>query len=399
MTELELTLMAAAANPTAGMLALLDDFETEHKITASIKTTQWNMAHSELMNYALFKDTPDVSETGSTWISGFASMNALRPFHQSDMIRFGSQDAFASEAWKSGVLPDRSVYAVPWTVDVRNIYYRRDLFDQAGIDESTAFQNISNLQDAWRKLQSAGIEFPWVLTTGNTFSMLHYLASWVWGSGGRFISEDGKRPRFNEPVAKEAIYHYFADQLPFLTDPVRNLGDAESAALFQEGKVATIFSGYWLLDMVTNDPDTPPEVVENLGIAKFPMPAYVGGSHLVIWKSARHPDDAVKLIAYLTSREVQASLPQRISQIPARIEALEDVFTMSDPHYRPIIESLKTGRTFTAPYMWTMVEARLLSVVVRIWQELFEDPEIDLKAILAQNLDTLASRLEMSFSA
>ena len=61
-------------------------------------------------------------------------MNVLRPFHTADMLRFSAQDAFALEIWESGILPDGSVDAIPWTIDVRNIYYRRDLLDQAGAD-------------------------------------------------------------------------------------------------------------------------------------------------------------------------------------------------------------------------------------------------------------------------
>ena len=197
MNDLELTLMSDNPNPTPQMLSLLDGFS--HSV--NIHTTQWNTARSELVNFALLKNTPDVSEVGSTWISGFSSMQELRPFENHEIKRFGSPDAFVSEAWLSGVLADGRVYGIPWSIDVRNIYYRRDLFEKAGIDETTAFQDIATLKETWKKLQASGIEIPWVLTTGNTLSTLQYLASWVWDKGGRFISDDGKQPRFNEPVA------------------------------------------------------------------------------------------------------------------------------------------------------------------------------------------------------
>ncbi|MBN1666991.1 MAG: extracellular solute-binding protein [Anaerolineales bacterium] len=396
MKELEITLMSASANPTADMLALVQDF---HPAQVNIHTTQWNSARSELVNFALLKNTPDISEVGSTWISGFSSMQALRPFSDQEVRRLGSPDAYVPQAWESGILADRGLYGIPWTLDVRNIYYRRDLFAQAGIDEATAFQDLDTLRESWRRLQAAGVEIPWVLTTSNTLSTLHYLASWVWGNGGHFISEDGKKPRFNEPEAKEGIYQYFLTQLPFMTEESHDLGDTESANLFAQGKAASIYSGYWLFDMIQNNPDLPSEVIQNVGIAKFPLPAFIGGSHLVLWRDSHHSGDAIALVEHLTSRAIQATLPGRFSQIPARLDALADTFPESDPNSKAILESLKTGQTFTAPYMWGMVESRLLPTIVGTWKELCENPEMDLKNRLDQRLDGLANRLQTAFSS
>ena len=325
-------------------------------------------------------------------------MNSLRVFTNAEVSKFGGSDAFSQATWHSGVLADGQVYGIPWTVDVRNIYYRRDLFEKAGIDESTAFQDIPSLQEAWRKLLDSGVEIPWITTIANTLSVLHYLASWVWGSGGHFISADGKRPRFNEPEAKSAIYHYFTDQLPYLVKEARNLGDTESSDLFRQGKAAAIFSGYWLLDNIQNSPDTAPVVRENLGIAKFPLPTYVGGSHLIVWKNYRSSNESIDLVHHLTSKEIQSTLPT-IAQIPARKEALEDAFPISNSNYKAIIESLETGRTFTAPYLWGMVESRLLPVIVGIWDELYENPKMDLKTVINERLDSLATRLSISLSS
>lgn len=395
MNELELTLMSSTANPTAAMAELVEGFSPK----VNIHATQWNTARSELVNFALLKNPPDVSEVGSTWIDGFASMRALRPFSNAEIIEFDFAHAFDPEAWSAGVLAGRHIYGIPWTDDARNIYYRRDLFERAGIDETIVFESIPAMQEGWEKLRGIGIELPWVLTTGNTLSTLHYLASWVWGHGGQFISEDGKHPCFNQPAAKEGIYSYFKDQLPYLSAQTQNLGDSELASLFVEGKAASIFSGYWLFDMLIHNPNAHPDVMPNLGIAKFPMPSFVGGSHLVVWKDAQNANRAAKLVGHLTSRTVQNMLPEGLSQIPARIESLHDCFPTDNPNYRAIIESLKTGRTFKAPYLWGMVEARLLPVIVGVWQELYENPTADLEAILYPRLDSLANRLALTFTS
>ncbi len=395
MSEIELTLMSDSINPTTAMLDLVGDFS---KNEIYLHTTQWNTASSELLRQALARKTSDISEIGSTWINNFASMQALRPFTTDEIHSFGGADSFVAEAWQSGLLDNQLVYGIPWTLDVRTIYYRRDLFAQAGIEEETAFQNIPTMQANWRKLQAIGVARPWSLSIGNSLSTLHYLASWVWEHGGNFISADGKQPRFHEPAAKEAIYQYFMDQYEFFGKEQVYQNDFALAQAFAAGEIASTFSGYWLYDMLLNNPKPHAEVLENLGIGKFPMPAFIGGSHLVIWNTAPNVKAALELMAYLCSQDIHIKLPS-ISQIPARLDALAAVFPIQNPNSKAIIESLQTGKTFKAPYLWGMVESRLLPIIVGTWEELLENPSGDIKTGLFKRLDILARRLEMALAA
>ena len=398
MKILEFTMIASNPEPTPGMIDVLNSFKAEYNVGVHLQILQWTHARSELVNYTLFRDTPDVSDLGSTWSGGFIAMNALRPYLSSETKLIGAEDSFLPVVWNSGKTADGELFAVPWSVDLRNIYYRKDHFERAGIDEVSAFQSVENLLAAWKALQDYGFRVPMAFTTQGTLTVLQYAASWVWRNGGHFIHENGTKPLFNEPAAKEGLYRYFVEHIPFLTTETRNLNDDQCNTLFWQGNASSVVGGFWLLDTVMRGNAT--SVVEqNLGIAPLPMPAYVGGNNLVIWKDGRYPDEALKFVQYLTSHKVQVSLNENFSLLPARTNALEEALSKSMPQYQQaLMQSLRTGRTFSAPYMWGMVESRLLPVVVSIWQDLFADPGADIKELIDQRVDALATRLAVSLS-
>jgi multiple sugar transport system substrate-binding protein len=381
------------------MIDVLNAFEAEYNVRVKMQILHWTHARSELVNYALFRDTPDVSDLGSTWLGGFIAMNALRPYQASETAVSGAEEAFLPVVWNSGKTSDGELFAVPWSVDLRNIYYRKDHFEKAGIDEATAFQSIDNLLAAWKALQEYGYRVPIAITTQGTLTVLQYAASWVWQNGGSFISKKGTEPLFNEPAAKEGLYRYFKEHFPFHSAEVRNLDDDRCNDLFWQGNASSVIGGFWLLEAVMRG-NAVSVVEQNLGIAALPMPAYVGGNNLVIWKDSRYPAEALQFVQYLTSHKVQVSLNENFALLPARTDALEESLSKSMPKYQQaLMQSLRTGRTFSAPYMWGMVESRLLPVVASIWYDLFADPRVDIKNLIDQRVDALATRLAVSLSS
>jgi multiple sugar transport system substrate-binding protein len=393
MKELNFTILSHFESPTPAMLSVMEDFEAEYNIHVNLKLISWTIARSELVNYALFKEPPDVSEVGSTWVGGFWAMNALRQFSADENRKMGAPSAFLKVAWDSCVTYRGRVYGIPWSVDLRNILYRKDHFQKAGIDETTAFRDVPSMQAAWQKLLDRRYRIPWAIPSQGTLTVLHYVASWVWENGGRFFSEDGSELRFNEAKSKEGIYRYYMDQAPYLPARAQNITDADGGALFRKGEASILPAAYWVLEAI-NQGDASSKVIKNLGVAALPLPTFVGGTNLVIWRDSRRVEDAVKLVNYLTSHKVQIGTQSSFSVLPARTESLEQSLVITNPeHYPVILQSLERGRTFSAPYMWGMVESRLLPVYVSIWQDLFANPNIDLRSIIDQRIDDIASRL------
>jgi multiple sugar transport system substrate-binding protein len=390
--EIDISLISTLSSPGTTE-RMLKEFETQGGMQVHLQKQTWSTAWAELVHYTIYKNAPDVSEIGSTWISDLIGMNALRPFTQGEIISFGGSQAFFPSAWNSGVGIDGQVWSIPWLIDSRLLYYRRDLLEKASVDPATAFQTHEALVATLQRLTQAGIEIPWATPTHKTRMSLHNVASWVWGAGGRFISGDGKRALFTTPEALTGFRQYF-ELGRFLSLHANELDDVESDRLFWKGQVAVTLSGPWLL----SDPSADPEIIANTGACFPPGVPFIGGSSLVIWQSSLRTRDALALVRYLTSQQVQCTYLSTVGLLPARQEAFSSLSSTANPVASYISQGLKVGRSFPLFPLWGLVEERLSSTLGIIWQEFLSDPKIDLAELIERDLGLLARRLDLALN-
>jgi len=395
MAELELSVMSRGPTTVADLQPLLDQFEAEQRVHVRLRVLNWDTAWADLLKVALYQYGPDISEIGSTWLSSFVAMDALQPFVSSGVSAAGDPSVFLSSMWQSGMMAQRIgepalPWAIPWWADTRIIYYRRDLLAHAGVDLSqAAFDSPGHLAQTLAQLGAAGVPIPWVVPTHQSRMTVHNVASWVWGAGGDFVTGDGRRVLFELPEARAGICAYL-DLARFLAEPARSLDDTQSDALFGQGQAAAAISGPWLLQFAS------PEVVAQVGMAFPPGVPFVGGSHLVLWKHAVHDTAAIKLIRFLTSQHVQSSFGRRAGLLPTRHEVLSNPPFSDDPLYQVVAQGLKMGRSFPSVPLWGLVEEKLNEVLGHLWADLLADPHLNLEKAVAEHLEPLARRLNLT---
>jgi multiple sugar transport system substrate-binding protein len=396
---LDLSIMNHGPRFVGEVRAILTQFEQDTHTAVNLRVLEWRDAWAELVRVALYGDGPHVSEIGNTWLSEFVSMNALRPFLGAEIARLGGAQQFLPSAWHSVTPPAPGgsmlvmTWAVPWLADMRLIHYRQDLFEQAGLQAHTAFQSPHTILETCARLRAAGVATPIVLPSRQTRMTLHNLAAWVWGSGGDFISADGKRVLFASDQVKAAVGAYF-DLALYLPYHLRQLDENQSDGTFLHGDAAMTISGPWL----RLSPDAAPAVSEHARQALPPGIPYVGGSHLVVWKHTRPTEAAMKLIRYLTGLEAQDRLVQTSGLLPAQLAVLAREPFQSDPFYRVGGQGLKTGRAFPALPLWGLVENKLADAFTAIWADIFASPDADLHAIVDRHLTHTAQRLNSTLA-
>lgn len=372
-------------------------FEAMHSnlkiaITMPAAGTMW----TEIVKTALFGEGADIAEVGSTYNATLMGMNALRPFTPAEVASFGGRDSFIQSAWKAGYCPDDDLlWAVPWRVDTRVIFYRRDLLAQAGIDETVAFQTPANMEQTLQRLQEVGSVIPISLSMLSPHALTTFAASWVWGAGGDFINTEGNEVVFDSPQAREGLRHYFSLGR-YLSAGARKLDISSSDRLFSEGKSAVTYTGVWMLDQV--ELRGAPIVKNNLGLALVPGVPIVGGTHLVIWKYSKKADQALELIRYLLSDETVFKYFKGITLL-AKKDTLTDSRLTRTPLYQTFIESIKTGRSVPSLPLWAMVEDRFGKTLMKIWDELDRQPNADLDELIAGFVNPLAERLNATLKS
>jgi multiple sugar transport system substrate-binding protein len=93
----------------------------------------WSAAHEKLLTSIIGGVPPDISQMGTTWIPEFQSMGA---FHALDDYLKNSplkEKDFFRSSFGIGKISGR-VYGIPWYVDTRVLFYRKDILKKAGYD-------------------------------------------------------------------------------------------------------------------------------------------------------------------------------------------------------------------------------------------------------------------------
>jgi multiple sugar transport system substrate-binding protein len=393
MKEIEFSVMYHNDRASQTIEEIIKSFEVEFKAHVNLRILRWTEAWNELVKVALYKQGPDVSEIGSSWVNDFARMLAFRNYSTSDIRSLGGEDTFLPSSWSSVKQLDQpEIWAVPWLADTRVLYYRRDIFEKAGLDEETAFLSSASLSNSLEWLQSRSIPSPWVVPTHRSRMTLHNSASWVWGAGGSFLSPDGKTTNFTQPEALQGFKEYY-ELMHFMAPETRDHDDTESDSLYLTGHAATTISGTWLLV----DDSGAPEMRANTGFVSPPGIAYVGGSLLSIWRHTHNENLAMDLVRYLNRADVQIAYCQVVGLLPTNMAALSLPIYQS-PRYQRLIERLKSGRTFRGLSLWGMIEEKLTAALSQIWSDLLTNPSQDIAQTISLNLQPLGRRLNISLS-
>ena len=295
--------------------------------------------------------SPDVIQIGSTWTSTLAYLGALQ-----DLTPYGDRmdpGDFFPTIFNSCRQPETGkLHAVPWFMDVRVLYYRRDILRSLGV-KTEELQTWSSFQRVCRwvtRSQKKKKNFHTLALSGQKEQVrLQDLAPWIWSAGGRFFTDDEKRAAFHQESALEGIHFFFSLMaegcIPLLGRDRFASGD------FFNGQAVFQFSGAWPLESHFKKGAALYHrgVAENFGVVPFPQgPAghftYLGGSHLAVSSGSRHPEESRELLRFLTSREAQLPHARAIGRLPCRQSEIQGLFMRTPEVGRVFQESLGHAR-------------------------------------------------------
>jgi len=396
MIEIELSVLDYAADAAAKLQPLLVQFEREQHIHVNLIPIPWQQGWNEVANMAIYRHGADVSEVGTTWVSSLASMRALKSFSKRDLDALGGAEAFFNPIWQTGILrgdAQKQVWAIPWHAYPIVLYYYREQLEKAGIrDAQASFRDSKTVAQTLKKMRDAGIPHPYgMVTAGFKPAILQDAATWVWSSGGDFLSPDGTRTSFTQPEVLAGLRDYFSLS-PFTylpPDPAQTVADS-----FMADQNAVVQNGPWL-GIVHRKEDA--RFAKRLGAVPMPGGGYVGGCSLVIWEHTHQTEAARELLRFLSAQAIQAPALPHAPNLPARKQALMDL-SVQDPFFLVYLDAMTKGRTFPATRLWGVVEARLGNVFAALWEDVRANPSIDMDDCLHKRLDPLAENLDLALN-
>lgn len=371
-SELNVWVMSTTAQPQQDMKEILRPYlQVNPNLRVNVTVLNWESAWARINAAAESGQGPDLVELGSTWVTTIAAKGALEQVPTAVQSQVGGAKQFFPALWSSTHrLKDGQIYAIPWYAGARVAFYRRDLFQQAGIRASDAFANWGSFKQAMQKINDMKYEGRSVAALGypgkNDWDILHNLAPWIWNAGGDFLNADQTKSSINSPEAMQAIRYFksFADE-GLVPASALEKDSAQIEAGFFKGEYAVIFSGPWVLKMLSTEKAKGGQretvTAKNFGVASYPAgikgnQTFFSGSDLAVMKSSKNKEEAWKLLQYLVSREAQIKYSLLSGMLPARLDALEDASLQQMPHYADFIAQVKLGRHYPVLPVWGKLE-------------------------------------------
>jgi len=334
---------------------LVRGFEREHPgVRVRVQQIPWTAAHEKLLTAIVGRATPDVAQLGNTWIPEMVTLGALAP------VTGGLPDS----SYFPGILATNRVndtlFAVPWYVDTRVLFYRKDILAQAGYPAMP--ETWAGWLEAMRAVKRVvGPAQYAIFLPINEWPPLVILGL---QQGSVLIDADGLGA-FRQPAFARAFDFLLTLYREGLAPPVSSTEIANLYQEFARGTFAMYISGPWNLGEFRRR--LPPELQDAWGTAPLPGPtgagsgvSLAGGSSLVVFRASKQARLARELVAYLSRPDQQALFYRLTGDLPARREAWADSVLAADREADAF--RIQLGRTVPTPMVpeWEQVTTKVL---------------------------------------
>jgi len=344
---------------------LVPDFERTHPgIRVVVQDLPWSAAHEKLLTAFAGDSTPDVCQLGNTWIPEFAALNALDPLDG----RVAGSSAIDPRDYFSGIwdtnLIGSALYGVPWYVDTRLLFYRRDLLSQAGFDAPP--RSWGEWQQMLAALKArAGPDRYGVLLPLNEFEPLLVLAL---QQPEPLLSDDGQRGNFESAGFKRTLDFYVEMFRRNWAPPLTNADVSNVWNEFARGYFTFYITGPWNIGEFRRR--LPPALQQSWMTAPLPGPngpgaSIAGGSSLVIFRASRVKDAAWQWIEYLSRPEIQRRFHETTGDLPPRRSTWSAGALADDVYARAFREQLERVKPAPKVPEWERIATELRLVAER----------------------------------
>jgi multiple sugar transport system substrate-binding protein len=353
--DIEVWAMGTEGEELQDFSAAFEEANPDANVT--VTAIPWEAAHNKLSGAIASGEGPDVSLIGTTWMGEFAEAGGLEPTPEG-LVEEGD---FFPGAWESTEVGGTS-YGVPWYVETRVLYYRKDLAEKAGWMEAP--KDWDELKQFATDLEKkGGAEFGLNLQPGQTGSWQTMLP-FAWSNGADVTDESGEQYTIDSPEMVEALDYYTSYFDEGLSETrLLDLGELESG--FADGKYGSFISGPWHTGLVEDAGLTTDEyaVAPLPGPESSPGTSFVGGGDLTVFKDSDNADAAWKYVKWLTDPGTQQDFYDTVGDLPAVQDAWSSGKLAEDPQLQVFGQQLKDTEAPPAVPTWEQVAASIDSIV------------------------------------
>jgi len=344
--------------------SLVRGFEREHPdIRVDVQSIPWTAAHEKLMTAFVGGATPDLTQLGNTWVPEFTAIGALERLDSMAAHPPAVDPADYFEGiWDTNVIHG-ALYGIPWYVDTRLLFYRKDILAAAGYD------SMPGSWSAWR----AAMEAIQRREAGQARRWPIFLPTNEWNqpvifgmqNGSTLLRDDDRYGDFSDSAFRSAFEFYvrlYRDKLA----PIAGVNDmANPYQEFARGTFAMWITGPWNIGEFKRR--LPDSLQQSWATAPIPGPrgdssgiSLAGGASFAIFRASRHKAAAWQLIQYLSQPAQQLAFYRLSGDLPARLDVWRESGLESDRYAHAFWVQLHRVRATPKVPEWESITAKLI---------------------------------------
>ncbi|MGY4398126.1 multiple sugar transport system substrate-binding protein [Sphingomonas sp. UYAg733] len=319
---------------------LIPAFEKENPdIEVRVQQLPFTAAHEKLLTAFAGDALPDMAQLGNSWVPEFVALGALSPLDR----RVAATPAidridYFPGVWDSNIVGG-ALYGVPWYVDTRLLFYRRDLLKQAGYDHPP--RDWAEWRAQMRAIKKlVGPQKYAALLPLNEYEPLTMLGL---NQPQEMLRDGGRYGNFRGAGFKAALAFYleiFRDKLaPIATNTeISNVWDE-----FDRGLFSFYITGPWQIgEFKRRLPATRQGIWMTAPVPgpDGPGSSNAGGSSLVLFKASTKQAASWKLIEYLSRPATQIRFHALTGDLPPRRSAWASPSLREDRYARAFADQL-----------------------------------------------------------
>jgi N,N'-diacetylchitobiose transport system substrate-binding protein len=334
--------------------------------TLTIEEQQWDGLIEKLTtSLSSESETPDVVEVGNTQAPTFTTAGAFSDV-TSDLADWGGSDLLPG--FVDGATVDGKTYAVPYYAGSKYIFYRKDLFQKAGIEVPTTMDEFVDAAVALKEANPEPANFSGFWLPGQDW---RNGAAFIWAAGGDLAVADGDgwKGNLSDPASIEGL-QTVQTLFEQASGAPKDGNEADPWTPFCAGETGMMSTPGWVRGLIEDPEAGCPEMMKNVGVFALPgndgepAPVLLGGSDIAISAKSANQDLAKKAVALMLSDDYQTIMGEN-GLTPAK-ESLSSLLG-DDEFGQAAIAAASNAKLTPAAAGWASVEGS------RVLEDLFVD--------------------------
>jgi multiple sugar transport system substrate-binding protein len=283
------------------MKQLAENFNKEYpNITVTFQNVPAEQSQQKLTTQIAGGNPPDTAFVDASATSAFASRKALVNLEgyidRSDVVK---PDDYV-DAFRTFTTYEGDMYGLPFDGESTGLFYRTDLFEEAGIEAPPA---------TWEEFEAAAAALTDESANQYGYEVFasesaYYFYPWLWQNGGELLSEDGQEVLFNSEEAKEAA-EFYVGLTEYSPADYLNSNSYDGRVAFAEGEVGMYMAGAWFAGVLN---DEYPDIADKWATAPLPegdagCATTIAGDALIMFEQGDEQDASWLWIEYLSRPE------------------------------------------------------------------------------------------------